>query len=252
MKLDLNYNIINTKYSYYNILLLILLVLFFYYFFFHPRTIIEGFTWSDNLIQRFLKFQATVNDNNHQYNIKVVQDQASPEETEHLLKTGYWPWSNETKYLYMDAVYHNPIIKIEPHVALDYAMKTYNESAAKQLIFWNTNEGKFLLHGAISKHIDRNIPSENIDNSYNIIKCDYTNKKFLEPVMKKFTYYSNNGYSLPSENIIENENIPKELPGFKFTNKVCNPCNVFNEPPDYSCAFKINLNEENRLILTSD
>ena len=72
----------------------------------------EGFTWSSDLINRFNKYQTTVNENNNQYNIDVLQEQASPVEATELLNSGYWPWSAATKYQYQDAVWRNPIIKI--------------------------------------------------------------------------------------------------------------------------------------------
>lgn len=250
MKTNLKYNFIIL------ILIIILLYLYFYLYFYLYSNNIEGFnttrseTWSHDLTQRFIKYQLTVNKNENQYNLKVLQTQATPEEAEHLLKTGYWPWSNEIKYLYMEAVSRNPMIQIDIDAALDYAMKNYCENAAKQKLLWNTKEGEFLLYGAYPKKVkkgdfswintyNRNVST--LDGSYSLIKCDYIND---QPIMKKLTYHSNNGYLAPSEVIIDNENIPNELPGFKFVTNSCNPCNVFKENPEYNCPFILNTEKE--------
>jgi hypothetical protein len=218
MKTYLKYNLII-----FGILILFILFLFIY----KTNMLVEGFIqqhWQDDLVKRFTEFQNTVYKNDYQYNLKILQQQATPEEAEHLLKTGYWPWSDETKYLYMDAVFHNKIIKIEPGIALDYAMKIYNENAVKKLLSWNTKEGQFLLYGALL--------GNKTDPSYNLIRCDETD-------MKKLTYYASNGYLVPSETIIENKDIPKELPGFNFFKNICNPCNVFKDDGVYDCPFII-------------
>ena len=62
----------------------------------------EGFNnvgdngWSNDLINRFNIYQNTMTDNVFRYNLEVLQKNASPEEAETLLKTGYWPWYNNT------------------------------------------------------------------------------------------------------------------------------------------------------------
>jgi hypothetical protein len=229
MKTYLKYNLII-----FGILIFIIIFLFIY----QTNMLVEGFQtnkWSDELTNRFLEFQNTINENDHQYNLKVLQQQATSEEAEYLLKNGYWPWSDEIKYLYMDAVSRNKIIKVQPKVALDYAMKVYNENAVKKLLSWNTKEGQFLLYGALLGNKSNHWEEPYNDASYSLIKCDITNK----PVMKKLTYYASNGYLLPKENIIENKDIPKELPGFNFFKNVCNPCNVFKGDGVYDCPFLI-------------
>ncbi len=193
----------------------------------------EGFTWSRDLITRFNTYQETVNLNDNQYNLKVLQDQASPEETEQLLKTGYWPWSQDTQDQYYEAVWQNPIIKFFPGAALDYAMKLYNETAVKRLMSWNTKEGQFLLYGGKSG-----------DNA--VIKCSEDTDK--NPVLQKTTfdgYNLWNGYKNTSTTNIKNEDIPKEMPGFSFVKNSCNPCSALNDPADYSCPFKLNVKGDN-------
>ena len=193
----------------------------------------EGFTWSRDLVTRFNTYQETVNLNDNQFNLKVLQDQASPQEAEQLLKTGYWPWSQDTQDQYFEAVWQNPIIKFFPGAALDYAMKLYNETAVKRLMSWNTKEGQFLLYGGKSG-----------DNS--VIKCSEDPDK--NPVLQKMTlngYNLWNGYKNTSTTNIKNEDIPKEMPGFSFVKNSCNPCSALNNPADYSCPFKLNVKGDN-------
>jgi len=219
------------KYSY-NILILSLtiIILISLYIVLNPIlkefvSVKEGFTWSSDLIQRFNIFQTTVNDNNNQYNIDILQEQASPEEVTQLLNSGYWPWSAATKYQYQDAVWRNPIIKINVSDALDHAQKTYNETAAKRVMSWNTKEGKFLLYGGKDRQ------------NKNIIKCssDENNKSVMQKI-RKDNYIDN---YIVSATTIQNNDIPNEMPGFSFAKGACNPCVALRN--DYSCPFKLNV-----------
>jgi hypothetical protein len=188
----------------------------------------EGFherAWSNDLIKRFNIYQNTMTDNVFRYNLEVLQKNASPDEAETLLKTGYWPWSDDTKYIYMDSIWHQPIIKSNVNQALDYAMKTHNESAAKQLLSWKSKEGKFLLYGGKGT------------GKYDTIKCssDENNTSSVVGVIKKnFTDdYIENSEPIPDADI------PVNMPGFNFVKGPCNPCVAIRN--DYSCPFKLNV-----------
>ena len=183
--------------------------------------------WSDDLLNRFASYQDSSNDNRNRYNMEVIQQQASPYEVETLIHTGYWPWSDDTKYEYTDAIWHHKIIKINVGDALDYAMKTYNESAIKQMMSWNTKEGQFLLYGS----------KGNGNGNYNTIKCstdESNNASMIGIIKKEFKddYIEN---SVP----ISNEDIPLKMSGFSFLNGPCNPCVALHN--DYSCPFKLNV-----------
>ena len=52
-----------------------------------------------------------------------------------------------------------------------------------------------------------------------------------------------NGYKNTETVTIKNEDIPSQVSGFSFINGPCNPCVAINEYPDYSCPFKININD---------
>jgi hypothetical protein len=190
----------------------------------------SGSAWSDDLLNRFASYQDSANDNRNRYNMEVIQQQASPSEAETLIHTGYWPWSDDTKYEYTDAIWHHKIIKINVGNALDYAMKTYNESAIKQMMSWNTKEGQFLLYGSKGN-------GKGKDNKYDTIKCstdESNNASMIGIIKKEFKddYIEN---SVP----ISNEDIPLKMPGFSFLNGPCNPCVALHN--DYSCPFKLNV-----------
>jgi len=188
----------------------------------------SGTAWSDDLLNRFASYQNSANDNRNRYNMEVIQQQASPYEAETLIHTGYWPWSDDTKYEYTDAIWHHKIIKINVGNALDYAMKTYNESAIKQLMSWNTKEGQFLLYGSKGK---------GKGNKYDTIKCstdESNNASMIGIIKKEFKddYIEN---SVP----ISNEDIPLKMSGFSFLKGPFNPCVALHN--DYSCPFKLNV-----------
>jgi len=215
------------------ILIVILLILLFiyYYFGFHEieNYVVELFTnqnqnqnnkihqWSEDLRQRFLKYQNTMSRNDYTYNLEMLQQQVTPEEVEEYLKTGYWNWDETLKKLYLDKVQSSTLINLVPEVSLDYAMKMYSPNAVKQLLAWNYKEGEFLLYGA--KDINKNI-----------IKCSTDDEPFL---------------TSDGKNKINNEDIPNMIPGFSFINEPCNPCTNLNLNNNNKCAFKLNIEGDN-------
>jgi len=216
-------------------ILLISILAFSYYYYNHLFFIVslkEGFQndekWSKDLLQRFNTYQLTVNQNVNQFNMDILQQQATPEEAEEYLKTGYWYWPEDLKKLYLEKVESNPIIRIEPQYALDYAMKVYNQTAALQLLAWNSKEGEFLLYG---------IKLENGDE----IKCSNSNDGKIEKYDKH----------LGQITFIKPEELTKEIPGFSFVDKVCNPCvNMDNGILNADkCAFKLNVNGDDKISL---
>jgi hypothetical protein len=100
--------------------------------------------WSPKTINDFLSFQKTYNPT-YRYDISILQQQATQNEVEYLLQNNKWPWTNKTKKQYKDAISHNEFVKIDPGIALEHAQSVYNETAIKEVLFWNTKEGKCLL-----------------------------------------------------------------------------------------------------------
>ena len=228
----------------YKFLLLMLLVVSIIIFNSYSKKI-DGFQnsnikWSPDLIQRFIKYQQTVNENNTQFDLDILQKQATPEEAEEMLRTGYWPWPDDLKKQYIDNVWASPIIKIEPQYALDYAMKIYNEDTVREMLAWNTKEGHFLLYGG-----DIGVTDGLPKNVRNTIKCSTDMND--NSVMQKKVYTNMNdwnGYTGETVTTVEPANIPKEMPGFNFVNGPCNPCVALNSPGDFSCPFKLNVKEK--------
>jgi hypothetical protein len=141
----------------------------------------------------------------------------------------------------LNKVLYNKIIKIEPKYALDYAMKTYNRNAARELLAWNSKEGQFLLYGGIIGTSEKSGTSEkNLEK--NTIKCS-TDSNGNSVMEKKVFNGMNlwNGYINTNTSVVKPEDIPKEMPGFTFVNNPCDPCVALNSPGDFSCPFKLNI-----------
>lgn len=193
--------------------------------------------WSPDLIKRFNIYQTTMNKNINQFDLEQLQRQVSPNEAEQYLKNGYWYWPDDLKNLYIEHVWSNPIIKIDPHYALNYAMSIYNQNAIRELLAWNTKEGHFLLYGG-----DIGVSDGMPKNLNNTIKCSSDTDN--NTILKKKIYTGMNlwnGYMNSITTIIKPKDIPKEMPGFSFIKKPCNPCVALNTPGDFSCPFKINV-----------
>ena len=178
-----------------------------------------------------------MNQNKTYFDLDILQNQTTPDEVEQLMATGYWPWPDDLKNDYMDKVMTSTIIKIEPKYALDYAMKIYNQNAARELLAWNTKEGQFLLYGG-----DLGVSDGMPKNVHNTIKCSTDSKG--KSIMEKKIYTGMNfwnGYMNTTITTVNPEEIPKDMNGFTFVNNPCNPCVALNSPGDFSCPFKLNV-----------
>jgi hypothetical protein len=228
------------KYSY-TVLIISLLVISIILFNSFTK-ITDGFqnnysNWSPDLIRRFNIYQTTMNKNKTYFDLDILQKQASPDEVEQLLETGFWPWPDSLKNDYIEKVWSNPIIKIDPQYALNYAMRIYNQTAVRELLAWNTKEGQFLLYGG-----DLGVSDGMPKNVHNTIKCS-TDSKGNSVMEKKVFNGMNlwNGFMNTTTTTVKPEDIPKEMPGFTFVKNPCNPCVALNSPGDFSCPFKLNV-----------
>jgi hypothetical protein len=234
------------KYNY-KFLLLILLVVSIIMFNSYSKRF-EGFQnsnikWSPDLINRFIIYQQTVNENNTQFDLDILQKQATPEEAEEMLRTGYWPWPDDLKQAYIDKVWSSTIIKIDPKYALDYAMKIYNEDTVRELLAWNTKEGHFLLYGG-DLGVTEGLPK----NVRNTIKCSTDingNSVMQKKIYTNMNYW--NGYIGEKVTTVEPDSIPKEMTGFNFVNGPCNPCVALNSPGEFNCPFKLNVKGDDHI-----
>lgn len=213
------------------IIILLFLLLFFFLLLLYTDVFKEGFQvynnvpWSPDLIARFQTYQATVNDGVRTFNLEELQRQASPEEAESYLTTGYWPWTDDVKRIYLEKVAESPTIKILPSFALNDAMKTYNLHAVQELLDWNTDEGKFLLHGATIYPSSPDAPPY-------LVQCSADNTPSQLTIQTS-------PHQPPQP--LEPRDIPSHVPGFQFTHpdKPCNPCSIFHDGTTAPCPFKL-------------
>jgi hypothetical protein len=191
----------------------------------------------------FANFQNTHNPN-FQFDMNIIQKQASPEEVEYLIKNNKWPWSDSVKAMYKDAIMRNSVISMDPGVAMDVAQTIYNETAVKEMLSWNTKEGAFLLTGVTVGHT-KGLP----DNINNIVRCgtsDGNSNGNGGAVMEKITnvgYDGINGSMIKNYAPVPDAEIHKLVPGFKFLKGECNPCVALNDPANYSCPFSLNVGD---------
>ena len=236
----------------YGIIVSIILVIL--YRFSHLK---EGFTWSNDSTQNFLKIQNTIN-RNKIFDVNLIQqNQASQEEVDYFNKNGMWPWSQNTIILYESAVNSNPYVRTYSKDSVNYARTIYNEAAILRILSYQTKEGQFLLNGVLVKdepagNTQReeelpngfgNFPYDSglIKNrTYDIIKCNMNkpNNASLERIQftGKGGIYGEQTTKITS---VDYENLEKVVPGFTFVNGPCNPCGAINENPDYSCPFRL-------------
>jgi hypothetical protein len=201
----------------------------------------EGFatsqtTWSYDLVAKFLKFQKVLNPN-VVYDMKVVQQQATPDEVEYLFLNNKWPWSKEVIDLYQQAVAENSFVKVDPGISMIDAQRIYNEMAMKQILSFGTKEGTFLLNGLVIGH-NKKMPS----NVNDLVRCG-TDPNTKGSVVEKVVYNgydSINGAMNKKVTNVEFDDIPGLVNGFQFLNGPCNPCAPLDNPPAYSCPFSLN------------
>ena len=198
----------------------------------------EGFTtntdrniWSKDVLKKFKEYQNTTFNNSYQFNMDKLQQQASSEDAEYLMKNDKWPWSDDTQDLYLAAIGKSTIVQILPQESLDNVMQIYNENAMRQLLSWNTKEGEFLLNGV--KVGSGKQKSENEEN--NFTRALHPNKTIRCNGDKGMIWASNNKK-------INNADLPSLISGFEFGDAgVCNPCVALEDEANYNCPFSLNM-----------
>jgi len=198
--------------------------------------------WSDKTIKDFIGYIQLMFPNT-QVNMGVIQRQATEEQARQLIDTKSWPWSQEAKSLYINALSRNQLVSVDPGEALKQTMKIYNENAGRQMLAYNTKEGKFLLNG-IDLGPSAAEPLFIKDKKHDTIKCAAGPESVDQSFMEKTQYFGANYFSglfKMKKEPIKNEDLPKEIKGFSFIKEPCNPCVALNSIPDYSCPFKLNV-----------
>lgn len=125
-------------------LLFVLAVLYWIIYVFHG--IKEPFQWNSTTVQEFDFFQNTYNPNLI-FDLSMLQEQATQEEAEELLRTGFWPWERDVQNQFMEKIQNSTIIKTNPQDAMNHARKIYNNQIMKQMLEWSTPEGRQTLTG---------------------------------------------------------------------------------------------------------
>jgi len=219
---------------------------------------VEGFTWDPNSKREFLITQNT-NNPNRIFDLDMIEkNQASQEELDYFNENGKWPWSDNTKDLYIKAIKKNTYVKISHDASLLEAQKVYNETAILMILSYQTKEGQFLINGVqvpVSNSIEE-VPNGFGEFAYNsglkedktkdIVRCNMDNG-----LLERIHYTGNEGIYGSQTKIISEEdynNLENNIPGFKFVNSPCNPCGAVNEKPDYSCPFQLELKGESKNI----
>lgn len=213
----------------------------------------EGFEWSKKSTIDFLLTQNTINPD-VVFDVNLIQkNQASQQELNYFNKNGKWPWSQEVKKLYKQAVNQNPYVRTLSGDALNHAQRIYNQAAILRILSYQTKEGQFLLNGVLVKdpkgNSNEDLPSGFGDFGYksgligklndDIIKCTSSS---TDSKLEKITYTGKGGiFGQQTKEIsdVDYNNLENLIPGFSFVNGPCNPCGAINETPDYSCPFKL-------------
>ena len=83
--------------------------------------------------------------------------------------------------------------------------------------------------------------SELVKERHDVIKCA-DNKGKLVLMRTRNVGLDQNGAYITKQYPVDLGTIDKVIPGFSFQNKKqCNPCVALNDPPDYSCPFKLDI-----------
>jgi len=223
----------------------------------------EGFTWSQQSTQDFLKIQETINPH-VVFDTNKIQQQATQEEVDYFLQNQMWPWSQEVQDLYKESVMNNQYVQINPDDAVNQARQIYNQQIILEIISWQKKEGQFLLNGIIVNDISGNDPSGNSTASYSINGAgsyaftsgliSNENNPNIKIIKCKSDPSGNYALSQGQYNDAQQKQVYTEveasdleniIPGFKFVSQPCNPCVALNSPPNYMCPFTLDLSNSN-------
>lgn len=204
--------------------------------------------WSKETVDKFLEYQKSRYPT-AQFNMEVIQNQATEQEARTLIQTGFWPWSKPTQDMYVNSIANNQLIRVAPDESLTESMKLYNENAIRLMLSWNTKEGQLLLMGA-DLGASTYDPLFAVDKNRNTIKCTAPTSATTDPVsyMEKTTYLGTDylsGIFKTKKEVVANADLPTVIPGFGFIKGTCNPCGPLNIQPDYGCPFNLNTKGDN-------
>jgi hypothetical protein len=225
----------------------------------------EGFEWSSESKKDFL-YNTEYLKHNFIFDADTIErNQASEEEVEYFNKNGMWPWSQETKDIFTQAILKNPYIKILPDAEIKEARRVYNESTILQILSHQTKEGHFLIHGVKVlnpnyKNYKEELPDGFGDFAYNSgLKQDLRKDTILcnmDSYTLERTHYTGKEGIFVSQTSeitpVDYNTLESAVPGFQFINCPCNPCVALKEKPDYSCPFRLKLKNDDNPDNVSD
>jgi hypothetical protein len=219
----------------------------------------EGFTWNQESTNKFLEIQKLINPK-IVFNASEIQQQATQQEVNYFNKHGQWPWSDDVKKLYKEALNKNPYVRTSPEDAINTIRTIYNEKAILQLLSWQAKEGQFLLNGVTvntgktnpyedlpSGWGDYAFNSKQISKNNNVIKCGYS--KSNELTLQEIEHRGNDGIvynHVKKITPVDYTNLEKIIPGFTFLKEPCDPCKGLHNPPNYHCPFELNIRGEKK------
>jgi len=232
----------------------------------------EGFTWNQESTNKFLEIQKLINPE-IVFNTPEIQKQATQEQVNYFNQHGHWPWSEQVKNLYKEALNKNPYIRTSPEDAINTISTIYNEQAILQMLSWQAKEGQFLLNG-VSINTGKSNPYEDLPSGWgdyaynskqisknnNIIKCGYnknddtSGNKSGELSLQEIEHRGNDGIlynHVKKITPVDYNNLENLIPGFSFLKGPCDPCKALNNPPNYNCPFELNIRDEKKGVSTT-
>lgn len=231
----------------------------------------EGFTWNEASTDKFLEIQNLINPE-IVFNTPEIKKQATQEEVDYFNKHKKWPWREEVKELYKEALGKNPYIRTDLEDAVDTVSSIYNESAILQMLSWQAKEGQFLLNGVSVNTGEKNpyedLPSGWGDYAYksgqitkknDVIKCGYkknnednkNNSNNNKITLQRIKHMGNEGIlnsSVQKIDPVDYHDLEKLIPGFSFLKEPCDPCEALNNPPNYKCQYSLNIKDTEKGI----
>jgi len=209
----------------------------------------EGFQeWNPSSRTEFITIQNTINPG-IVFDTKVIENQASQEQVDYFLKYGYWYWNKEVKDLYTDALSKNSFVRTYPDDELRRVQTIYNQNAILDILSSQAKEGQFINRGVTINDTSIKLPSGYGDFGYksglthpmnNVIKC-YNGKDTDISELQQITYTGLGGlFNQITKKItpLDYNNLESLIPGFKFINGPCNPC---QKSQTHSCPFNLDI-----------
>ena len=173
----------------------------------------------------------------YHFDMNIIQQQVTPDEVTAYLQTGQWKWSQEIINIYRSTIEQDPYRSFNSNSAIENARKVYNETAIKEILAWDTKEGRFILNG-VSIGQTPDLP----ENMNNTIRCS---KDGIPIQMTNVRANGGtNGYVVQHYTDVNPETLPSLIDGFTFLKEPCNPCSILNEDIlSYNCPFSLNIGD---------